>query len=170
MLKTIKQSLISDCLEMYTALRLIIIGCQFSGLETLGMAVVDDPLSAWCGHIPVPRMVKNQVNHLLELRMVELDRKITDALSRLPRDRRLWIVGTLAVFLLLHIRELDAGRNIYWARYKDSVRLRRALPRRYWELLTRLRLASGYTRLDRWRLLTRESRPVIRCSGIFTAR
>ena len=33
--------------------------------------------------------------------------KLTDALSRLPRDRREWIVGTLAVFLLLYIRELD---------------------------------------------------------------
>ncbi|KAK4119953.1 hypothetical protein N657DRAFT_580811 [Parathielavia appendiculata] len=105
---------------MYTALRLIVIGCQFSGLETLGMAVVDNPVSAWYGHIPVPRMVKNQVNHLLELRMIELDREITGALSRLSRDRRQWIVGTLAVFLLLHIRELDAGRIIYWARYKDS--------------------------------------------------
>jgi hypothetical protein len=28
---------------------------------------------------------------------------------------------TLAIFLLLHIREIDAGRNIYWNRYKDSV-------------------------------------------------
>ncbi|KAK3291070.1 uncharacterized protein B0H64DRAFT_331354 [Chaetomium fimeti] len=105
---------------MYTALRLITKGCRFSGPETLGMTVIDDPVSAWYGHIPVPRMVKNQVNHLLELKMIELDQKITDALNRLLSDRRLWIVGTLAVFLLLHIRELDAGRNIYWARYKDS--------------------------------------------------
>jgi len=118
-----KHPLINDCLEMYTTLRLITIGCRFSGPETLGMAMVDDPASAWYGDIPVPRMVRNQVNHLLEFRMIELDRKITQALSRLRQDRRLWMVGTLAVFLLLHIRELDAGRNIYWSRYRDSVSL-----------------------------------------------
>ncbi len=51
-----KHPLINGCLEMYTALRLITIGCRFSGPETLGMAVVDDPASAWCGHIPVPSL------------------------------------------------------------------------------------------------------------------
>jgi hypothetical protein len=85
------------------------------------MTVVTDPASAWYEHIPVPRMVKNQVSHLLGLRMIELNREITDPLNRLPRDRRLWIVGTLLVFLLLYIREIDAGRDIYLVRYKDSV-------------------------------------------------
>lgn len=28
----------------------------------------------------------------------------------------MWVVVTLAVFLLLHIREVDAGRNIFWSR------------------------------------------------------
>jgi len=31
------------------------------------------------------------------------------------------VVGILATFLVLHIRELDAGRNIFWRRYKDSL-------------------------------------------------
>lgn len=109
---------------MYTTLRLISIGWRFSGEETLGMARVTDRLSAWYGIVPVPRMIQNQLGHLLELKMIELDRKILKAVQSLLEERKrcMWVVGTLAVFLLLHIRELDAGRNIYWRRYKDSVK------------------------------------------------
>ncbi|KAM0794839.1 hypothetical protein BDR22DRAFT_814504 [Usnea florida] len=97
-------------------------GWQFTGEENLGMAPVTDKLSAWYGTVPVPRMVQNQLGHLLELKMIELDGKILKAVQQLlyKRSRPTWIIGTLAVFILLHIRELDAGRNIYWRRYKDS--------------------------------------------------
>lgn len=110
-------------MQMYTTLRLLSIGWRFSGEETLGMATVTDRLSAWYGIVPVPRMVQNQLGHLLELNMIELDEKILKAVQKLlyKRGRPMWIVGTLAVFILLHVRELDAGRNIYWRRYKDTV-------------------------------------------------
>lgn len=108
---------------MYTALRLIRIGCQFDGEETLGMVVVDDSQSAWYKHTPVPRMVQNQLCHQLEMRMVELDAKILKRVEVIMRagKRSEWLIMTIAVFLLLHIRELDAGRNIHWRRYKDPV-------------------------------------------------
>lgn len=35
------------------------------------------------------------------------------------RKRSSWVVATLALFILLHVRELDAARNIFWGRYKD---------------------------------------------------
>jgi hypothetical protein len=120
---------------MYTALRLMMIGWQFSGKrkkrtgvedDYLGMAKVENIDSAWFDRIPVPRMVTNQLNHRLELRMAELDSKILqDAdgmLQTRKQEHHTWVVGTLALFLVLHIRELDAGRNIFWKRYKDSVR------------------------------------------------
>lgn len=88
------------------------------------MATVKDERSAWYELIPVPRMVQNQLGHLFELHMIKLDEKILKAVQVIleKRNRRMWVVGTLAVFILLHIRELDAGRNIYWRRYRDSVR------------------------------------------------
>lgn len=117
---------------MYTALRLMMIGWRFSGKrksrtgiedDYLGMAKVENRDSAWFGRIPVPRMVTNQLDHRLELRMAELDSKILkDADNMLKaRGHHMWVVGTLAIFLVLHIRELDAGRNIFWRRYEDSV-------------------------------------------------
>lgn len=42
----------------------------------LGMKTIDNRGSAWHGLTPVPRMVQNQLGHLLELRMVDLDKKI----------------------------------------------------------------------------------------------
>ena len=107
--------MIQDCLEMYTALRLIANGWHFAGSDTLGMSTIQDRTSAWYGLTPVPRMVTNQLNHLLELEMIRLDRKILKSVHELLEKphRRKWLFGTLAVFLLLHVRELDAGRNIY---------------------------------------------------------
>lgn len=96
---------------------------QFAGDESLGMATVEERNSPWYGTKPVPRMIQNQLGHLLELNMIKLDRKISkgiqDAMDN--RQRRMWVVLILAIFLLLHIRELDAGRNIFWDRYVDSV-------------------------------------------------
>jgi hypothetical protein len=96
---------------------------QFSGDESLGMATIEDRDSAWYGIKPVPRMIQNQLGHLLELNIINLDRKILKGVQALmeKRERRMWIEVTLAVFLLLHIREVDAGRNIFWSRYIDLV-------------------------------------------------
>ena len=96
---------------------------EFAGDENLGMVVIKDQNSSWYGIKPVPRMIQNQLGHLLELTIIDLDKKITKGVQALleKRERRMWVVTTLAVFLLLHIRELDAGRNIFWSRYKDPV-------------------------------------------------
>jgi hypothetical protein len=87
------------------------------------MATVHDSQSPWDGLTPVPRMIQNQLGHLLELQMIAFDKKILHALHKAieTRSRSSWIFATLAFFILLHIRELDAGRNIFWSRYKDSV-------------------------------------------------
>lgn len=108
---------------MYTTLRLMRIKWQFSGDESLGMAAIEDRDSAWYGIKPVPRMIQNQLGHLLELNMIDLDRKTLKGVQTLmeKRERRMWVVVTLAVFILLHTREVDAGRNIFWSRYIDTV-------------------------------------------------
>lgn len=128
----LKVPIIRHCFEMYSALCLIMIGCQFSGTrkertgvedDYLDMDVVEDVKSAWFRRRPVPRMITNQLTHRLELRIAELDRQILKEVSGIleRRERHMWLIGMLALFLLLHIREIDAGRNIFWARYRDEV-------------------------------------------------
>jgi len=37
------------------------------------------------------------------------------------KQRPIWVVATLSMFLILHVRELDAGRNIFWRCYDNLV-------------------------------------------------
>lgn len=87
------------------------------------MATIHDSQSPWNGITPVPRMIQNQLGHLLELEMIKLDKRILLTLHKAlqTRNRSSWIFTSLAFFILLHVRELDAARNIFWGRYKDSV-------------------------------------------------
>jgi hypothetical protein len=100
------------------------IGPQFSGTrkertgiedDYLDMTRVEDRNSAWFGRTPVPRIVINQLNHRLELRMAELDSKILEEVSDMleSRERHMWAIRIRALFLLLHTRELNIGRNIF---------------------------------------------------------
>ncbi|KAJ6117970.1 hypothetical protein N7523_005721 [Penicillium sp. IBT 18751x] len=115
--------LIRECLRLFTCIRLLFIGWQLCGHETLDMALVHDPQSPWNGTTPVPRMIQNQLGHLLELQMSAIDQRILKTLHSIvfeTRSRTTWVFTTLAFFILLHVRELDAARNIYWSRYKDT--------------------------------------------------
>ena len=87
------------------------------------MNTVHDSQSPWKGTTPVPRMIQNQLGHLIELQMSALDERILMALHTITqkRNRSTWVSTILAFFILLHVRELDAGRNIYWSLYEDKV-------------------------------------------------
>lgn len=87
------------------------------------MTPVTDATSPWYGITLIPRMVQNQLNHKLELRIIELDEKILRQCNRMlrKRARRQWMVLVLVFFLLLHVREIDTARNIFWRRYSDPV-------------------------------------------------
>jgi hypothetical protein len=104
---------------MYTVVRLLRIGWWFTGNESLGMPTVKERDSLFCNLKCVPRMVQNQLNHALELKMMELDQKIWKGAKDIMEsgERCMWIVGFLALVLLLHIREVYAGRIIYWSRH-----------------------------------------------------
>ncbi|KAF4547374.1 Hypothetical protein D9617_44g038960 [Elsinoe fawcettii] len=96
-------------------------GWNFAGQSTLGAALVTEKSSPWFGVRPVPRMVQNQLGHLLETTLIDLDKDVLQRVHQMlyARRRQDWVTATLSVFLLLHIREVDGGRNIYWLRYGD---------------------------------------------------
>src|SRR4051794_11657838 len=94
-------------------------GWHFAGRETLGMSVVRKPESPFYGAAPVPRMVENQLNHAIEVYMVQLEKDILHWLETSTNEN--WVYQFLAIFFVLHVREVDAGRNLYWARNLDPV-------------------------------------------------
>ncbi len=61
---------------MYTVLRLLRIGWKFSGDESLGMATVREKDSPFYGFKHVPQILRDQLNHVLELKLKELDTEI----------------------------------------------------------------------------------------------
>jgi hypothetical protein len=110
---------IQQCFEMSTIARLLMIGWRFTGNESLGMSTVKERDSLFYGLKWVPCIVQKQLNHALELKMMELDQKIWKGAKDIMEsgERYMWIVGFLALVLLLHIREVYAGRIIYWRRH-----------------------------------------------------
>lgn len=92
----------------------MIIGCKFSeqrkkrtGIEDdyLDITIVKETDPVWFGRRAVPCIVTNQLNHRVELRIIELNSRVLKDTKELPdsKDCHLWPVGILAVFLLLHI-------------------------------------------------------------------
>jgi hypothetical protein len=96
---------------------------QFADKETLGMTAIYEPESCWHGFTPVPRMIQNQLGHLVEMHMAALDEKILFSLRKMgnKNDRREWMIQIIAIAILLHTREVDIGRNIYWSRRDNTV-------------------------------------------------
>lgn len=91
---------------------------KFSGQDVLDMEIVTEPTSPWFNQRIVPRMIKSQLVHFCELNVIRLDRSINYQRRQGFQDP---VVQVLVYFFLLHTRELDAGRNIYWSRYIDNV-------------------------------------------------
>ncbi|KIV98446.1 uncharacterized protein PV09_09744 [Verruconis gallopava] len=118
--------LIYDCMELYTTLRLLQRGWRFKGQNPLGMAmpVITDRNSAWYGAVPPPERVQKQLDHRLELHMIQVDERVLKNLQKLflIKDNRVWAPATLATFHVLHVRELDGGRILHWNRYHDTAR------------------------------------------------
>ena len=107
---------------LYTALRLLMIRLRFFGNESLGMLTIEED-SIFYGFKFVPRIVQKQLNYALELKMMELDRKILKGAQDImvKGDRRMWLVGFLALVFLLHVREVDVGRIIYWSCFYNGL-------------------------------------------------
>lgn len=138
-------SLIFLCLELYTTYRLIRRRFYLHGNETLDMPKLGNSLRS----LP-PRMVRNHITHILELRLWTLDQRIRKTVQSLLYARRRvdWVRGTLAVFFLIHVQELDAGRLISWSRNGDPVCWYCTLSQGSFGLI-RFRMASGSIPLNR---------------------
>lgn len=104
---------------MFTIIRLLRLGWAFSGNESLGMVTVTQENSVFYGFKHVPRMLRDQLNHALELKMMELDTRILKSARDILENgkRSMWVIGYLVLFFLLHVREVYAGRLLIWRDY-----------------------------------------------------
>jgi hypothetical protein len=90
---------------------------DFSGNESLGIETVKEKESVFYGFRHVPRMLRDQLNHALEMEMTRLDTEILKDARRILENGKpdMWVIGYLVLFFLLHVREVYAGRFLIWS-------------------------------------------------------
>ena len=111
---------------MWAANRLLMQGWSIvGGDEILGMSVIDEPASLLHNTVPAPKVIQNQLDHLLEGQIYDTEEKLLKELQKLirRRDRGQWIVVFLSLVIVLHVLERDTWRLIYWVVHKAEVSL-----------------------------------------------
>lgn len=88
------------------------------------MDVVNDIHSPLHGTVPVPRVLQNQLDHLLEMQIADIESELFLRLQKTMRLRKRadWVSIFLAVILILHVIERDIWRLLYWLRHHEEVR------------------------------------------------
>ena len=100
---------------MFTILHLFRLRWDFSSNESLGIVTIKEKESVFYGFKHVPCMLWDQLNHTLDLKMMELDTEILKDTQRILEDgkRDMWVIGYLVLFFLLYIQEVYIGRLLY---------------------------------------------------------
>jgi len=119
-----QETIIRLALRLWAANRLLMKGWEIYGHERLGMKIVDRIESPLHGSIPAPRVLQNQLDHLLESEIVKTERHLLKNLQKVIKasDRTLWVATFLATAIILHVMERDAWRLLYWVHHQEQVR------------------------------------------------
>ncbi len=111
-----QEPIIRLALRLWAANRLLMKGWEICGHEHLGMDIVGRLESPLYGSIPVPRVLQNQLDHLLEAEIVKTERYLLKNLQKVIRasNRSAWVITFLGIAIILHVMERDAWRLLYW--------------------------------------------------------
>jgi len=98
-------------------------GWEICGYERLGMDIVGRLESPLYGSIPVPRVLQNQLDHLLEAEIAKTERYLLKNLQKVIRvsNRSAWVITFLGIAIISHVMERDAWRLLYWVNHQEQV-------------------------------------------------
>ncbi len=110
-------------MRLWATNRLLMKGWEICGHERLGMGIVDRWESPLYGSIPVPRVLQNQLDHLLEAEVVKTEQHLLKTLQKVIRasNRSAWVIIFLAIAIILHVMERDTWRLLYWVNHQEQV-------------------------------------------------
>ncbi|KAF1363473.1 hypothetical protein EJ07DRAFT_152281 [Lizonia empirigonia] len=111
-----KDDLIRKTLSLWSAHRLLMQGWQLTFPGSLGMLPVVDQDSFLFNTTPAPRVLQNQLDQILEQYCAKKEMEYLKALQGAMRKtvRRDWITIFASSIILLHTRERDIWRLLYW--------------------------------------------------------
>jgi len=116
--------LLRDTLQLWTATQMLIAGAALHPTsETLGIApIASAPPSPQAGRTPLPRVLANQIDHLLERRVWQLEKQILCELQKriFGRKREDWLKIFFSAAVFTNALERDSWRLYYWLVHSDS--------------------------------------------------
>ncbi|KAF2633001.1 hypothetical protein BU25DRAFT_304826, partial [Macroventuria anomochaeta] len=112
----LQDDLIQRTLRLWSAHRLLMQGWQLTFPGSLGMPLVMNRGSFLFNTTPAPRVLQNQLDRRLERYCADKEAECLKALSRTLRQkyRREWTATFISAVILLHTRERDIFRLLYW--------------------------------------------------------
>ncbi|CAG5138842.1 uncharacterized protein ALTATR162_LOCUS450 [Alternaria atra] len=115
-------ALLQGVLNLWSAHCLLMAGWQLAVPGDLGMFPVIHQGSLLNGTTPAPRVLQNQLDRMLEQYCADKELECLSELQKSMRRqvKRPWIVVFIVTVLLLHIRERDVWRLLYWTLHNNN--------------------------------------------------
>ena len=115
--RTSDNFLVRDALQLWTANQLLIKGASLHpGSEDLGVHPIPSLTSPAVGEVPLPRALSNQIDHLLERRIWQLEKQVLTELQKriFGRKRGDWLKIFFTMVVMMNALERDSWRLYYW--------------------------------------------------------
>lgn len=115
--------LIRDVLQLWTATQLLAHGATLHpSSDALNISPVPSPSAPLANQTPLPRVLANQLDHLLERRVWQLEKQILSELQKriFGRKREDWLKIFLSLVILMNALERDSWRLYYWVFHMED--------------------------------------------------
>ncbi|KAH8153801.1 uncharacterized protein LAJ45_01568 [Morchella importuna] len=121
--KSEENFLLRDALQLWTATQLLIQGATLHpSSDSLGISPISSLTTPLAGQTPMPRVLANQLDHLIERRIWQLEKQILCELQKriFGRKREDWLRIFLTLVVLMNALERDSWRLYYWVFHMDD--------------------------------------------------
>jgi hypothetical protein len=109
--------LLSDALQLWTATQLLIHGASLHpASDALGILPIPPSTSPQAHQTPLPKVLSNQLDHLLERRIWQLEKQVLSELQKriFARKRHEWLKIFFTLVTFMNALERDSWRLYYW--------------------------------------------------------
>ncbi|KAA8914592.1 hypothetical protein FN846DRAFT_896867 [Sphaerosporella brunnea] len=115
--------LLRDALQLWTANQMLIQGATLNNSpDNLGVMPIPSPTSPLAGQTPLPRALSDQIDHLLERRIWQLEKQILCELQKriFGRKREDWLKIFFTNVVFMNALERDSWRLYYWLFHSED--------------------------------------------------
>ena len=126
--------ILSDALQLWTATQLLIHGASLHpGSDSLGVLPLPQTAIWKANQLPLPKVLSNQLDHLLERRIWQLEKQLLSELQKriFARKRHEWLKIFFTLVVFMNALERDSWRLYHWTIHdQDGYAWKHPLPAR----------------------------------------